>query len=604
MKTAPVIHPFLLAIYPALFLFTHNIGELPYNALLTPLAIAITFSLLSWSVLRFFLKDSHKSGIVVSLFIVLFFSYGHFDEYIGMIFIIWPALFIIGTYFSLKKRKHLQNITRFMNVIAVMLIVISLIQIGIFQFKKGVASPGTRNIHTAEKKPKIDKGPEYLPNILFIILDAYARVDVLEEIYGYDNSEFLKFLAEKGFFTANKSTANYNQTSLTVASCLNMTYLNDLVGKLLPTESNDRRPLWKMIRYDNRVFHFLKQRGYKIASFASGIEDTEIRNADLYLKSGWTLNGFQNALINTTPMPSALRLLKTTNQFDIHRERVEYILDHLVPLSKEKSPIFVFAHIEVPHTPFVFGPNGEKRYPEKEYNDNDGDWLIHEGRLTREQYIKGYVDQLLYINKRMTTVINGILSQSKSPPIIILFSDHGPRSLLFWEDPKKTYMKECMSNLNSFFFPDGNYSQLYDEITPVNTFRVIFNQFFDTDLKLLPDNTYYSTAKYCYKFYDVKDRVQNPKNKTVHSYLGIASAERGDFEKSLYHFMELLRIDPADEGAHNNLGVILIRKGIIDEAVAHFREALRIRPNFTLAKNNLKRALANHGRMDSIAEKR
>ncbi|MES0447230.1 MAG: hypothetical protein ABUJ92_11860, partial [Desulfobacterales bacterium] len=119
--------------------------------------------------------------------------------------------------------------------------------------------------------------------------------------------------------------------------------------------------------------------------------------------------------------------------------------------------------------PFVFGPNGEKRYPEKEYNDNDGDWLIREGRLTWEQYIKGYVDQLVYINKRMTTVINGILSQSKNPPIIILFSDHGPRSLVFWENPEKTYMRECMSNLNSFYFPDGNYSRLYDEITPVNT---------------------------------------------------------------------------------------------------------------------------------------
>jgi len=604
MKTAPVIHPFLLTIYPILFLFTHNIGELPFNTLLTPLIIAITFSLLSWSGLRFFLKDSHKSGIVVSLFIVLFFSYGHFDEYIGMIFIIWPVLFIIGTYFSFKKSKHLQNVTRFLNAIAVVLILISLTQIGIFQFKKGVASQGTGDTHTAEKKPKIDKGPEYLPNILFIILDAYARVDVLEEIYGYDNSEFLNFLTKKGFYTANRSTANYNQTSLTVASILNMTYLNDLVGKRLPTESNDKRPLWKMIRYDNRVFHFLKQRGYKIASFASGREDTEIRNADLYLKSGWTLSGFQNALINTTPIPTVLRLLKTTNQFDMHRERVEYILDQLVPLSKEKSPIFVFAHIEVPHTPFVFGPNGEKRYPEKEYNDNDGDWLIREGRLTREQYIKGYVDQLVYINKRMTTVINGILSQAENPPIIILFSDHGPRSMLFWEDPEKTYMRECMSNLNSFFFPDGNYSQLYDEITPVNTFRVIFNQFFNTDLKRLPDKTYYSTAMYCYKFYDVTARVQDPKNKTVHGYLGIASAEHGDLEKSLYHFTKLLRIDPVDGGTHNNLGVVLIRKGKIDEAVVHFREALRIEPDFTLARNNLKRALEYRGRMDSNAEER
>ena len=35
------------------------------------------------------------------------------------------------------------------------------------------------------------------------------------------------------------------------------------------------------------------------------------------------------------------------------------------------------------------------------------------------------------------------------------------------------------------FFPDRNYRSLYPDITPITTFPVIFNQFFDQDIALL-----------------------------------------------------------------------------------------------------------------------
>ena len=115
MKKSFVIHPILLAIYPVLFLFAHNIGELSFNVLILPVVIILCFSLLSWSILNFVLKDSQKSGFIVSLFLLLFFSYGHFTNYIQGIFIIWPALFLTGTYFSLKTARPLKNCTAFLN---------------------------------------------------------------------------------------------------------------------------------------------------------------------------------------------------------------------------------------------------------------------------------------------------------------------------------------------------------------------------------------------------------------------------------------------------------------------------------------------------------
>jgi len=188
--------------------------------------------------------------------------------------------------------------------------------------------------------------------------------------------------------------------------------------------------------------------------------------------------------------------------------RLLYILNHLGDRPKLSSPIFVFAHIEAPHPPFVFGEDGQKAKIMKTFTNSDGDWLIRKGGLTKDEYIKGYRDQLLFINKKIKIVLDDILSRSKRPPIIILQADHGPRSMLVWEDPNKTYFKECMSILNAYYLPDNGDRRLYKEITPVNTFRIIFNHYFGTDYKLLKDKVYFSTARYPYRFIDVTDKVK------------------------------------------------------------------------------------------------
>jgi hypothetical protein len=99
------------------------------------------------------------------------------------------------------------------------------------------------------------------------------------------------------------------------------------------------------------------------------------------------------------------------------------------------------------------------------------------------------------------------LSQSGDPPVVILQSDHGPGSLLYWEDPEKTYLKERLTTLNAYFLPDARSIQLYDGMTPVNAFRAIFNQYFGTELELLRDESYFSTRSQPYVFMNVTDEV-------------------------------------------------------------------------------------------------
>ncbi|MBM4387722.1 MAG: hypothetical protein FJ088_08285, partial [Deltaproteobacteria bacterium] len=173
----------------------------------------------------------------------------------------------------------------------------------------------------------------------------------------------------------------------------------------------------------------------------------------------------------------------------------------------KREPIFVFAHIVSPHPPFVFGENGERTDFPETYNFHDGSYLIRDGGLSRDEYVEGYRSQLVFVNSRIKDVLNAILSNAARKKIVILQSDHGPGSMLEWENPDNQDFRERMFILNAFYFPDGDYSRLYKDISPVNTFRAVFNQFFGTELPLLEDRSYFSTWGAPYRFYDVSEKI-------------------------------------------------------------------------------------------------
>jgi hypothetical protein len=50
-------------------------------------------------------------------------------------------------------------------------------------------------------------------------------------------------------------------------------------------------------------------------------------------------------------------------------------------------------------------------------------------------------------------------------------------------------------NLNAVYFPDQNYSGLYDSITNVNMFRVILNKTFNQHFSLVKDSSIFLADK-------------------------------------------------------------------------------------------------------------
>lgn len=129
----------------------------------------------------------------------------------------------------------------------------------------------------------------------------------------------------------------------------------------------------------------------------------------------------------------------------------------------------------VPHQPYVFTPDGTLQTDSDFYSRG---WGLP---VDNQHDYDGYRNQIAFINQRILAVLQTIISQSDTPPIILLQSDHGI-------SPYRN------ANLGAYYLPGGGASSLYSHFTSVNTFRVVFNTYFGGQYALLPDMAYESTS--------------------------------------------------------------------------------------------------------------
>ena len=179
-----------------------------------------------------------------------------------------------------------------------------------------------------------------------------------------------------------------------------------------------------------------------------------------------------------------------------------------------KGHKFVFAHILLPHPPFVFDRHG---------NFTDDDFIpptqVADLENKEKELHRKYIEQLMFTNSKVSELVKRLLSRSAVPPIIIIQSDEGPWPVRYYLYKDHFNWKTQATNeelkaktgiLNAYYFPGINYkSILYPSITPVNTFRVIFNAYFEQNFELLPDETYaHEDLNHPYKLFSVTRRVK------------------------------------------------------------------------------------------------
>lgn len=501
MKRTFVVHPFLFSIFPILALYAYNIRSIPvpFRELAGPLAVSLAGAGLIFLLLRATLKDSSRSGLLVSLFMLWFFSFGHIagrvTVWTGGIFnrsFFFATAILIGlvAFLFVRSRRSFHGLSRLLNVVSVTLVVFNMASVG---------QTLARRPHVVGLKGiKVSRPATARPNIYYIVLDAYTRADVLQEVFSFDNTGFLAGLETRGFTVTPKSYANYSQTHQSMASSLNFTYLDEL-AKDVGRVSADREPLYRMIQ-ENRAMTFLKSQGYKLISISSSIEPTDMRNADIYIGFAGSASEFRQVLLNTTPLPLFVDLSGGGSPYDAHRKRILNAFRVLEESPLEKGPFLFFAHLMCPHPPFVFGPNGEPVDPDYLFSMVDADRLHGAGDAAVKDYIVRYREQLTFLNKKILDAVDAILSRSPEPPIIILQGDHGSRAYTDFDHPETSYLKESLAILNAYLLPGDGRDLVYAAISPVNTFRLIFKHYFGADLDLLEDKGVWSTWRHPYRF--------------------------------------------------------------------------------------------------------
>ena len=490
-------HSFLFLFLPILVLFRGNLSQLYLEDLVLPFLLLLVPIILLVVGFSFFFKSSTKSGLFVSLMIILFFSYGHIFQALNetiinlqishAIFVVpFLVICILGFLYCLKTKRKLNNITLILNVVAITLIAVTLTQLIGYDFNQYHIFED--DVDTSTQFHLTDSFGEY-PDIYYIVLDEYAGSKILNDTLDYDNSEFINFLNTRGFNTPLQTQSNYFVSFLSLSSTLNMQYVNfyaDEVG----VDSKDRR-LSHSLMHDNRIMQILESNGYSTINFDSNWGPTNaIKIADQNLCEKSPV--FNSELLTTVLSTSMLRPIYTDLFLPAERERVLCIFSELPEIQFEsEKPIFVLAHIMLPHGPYIWGPNGEHKK------------IDSLSMLDIEEDKKAYIDQLKFTNKMVQEMIEKIIDEKKRSKIIIIQSDHGTAFPMDWENPTEKMKHDRLSNINYILLPDKNENFLYNTMTPVNTFRVLFNDYFGTNFEILEDKVFFSDYEKPYNFIDV-----------------------------------------------------------------------------------------------------
>jgi len=333
------------------------------------------------------------------------------------------------------------------------------------------------SILSAERSTK--QANSELPDVYYILLDEYGRDDVLKQVYNFDNSSFSKTLEQKGFYIARESHSNYGRTLFSLASLLSMEYINYL-GDQEGHDSRNYAPLISKIR-NNRVLAVFKDLGYTTIHIDSANPPTDTSDQADFVISAKSVSEFKLILIDFT----MLKAFFEQNEIRRWQFHYHYSFEKIANVAKNDQPTYVFAHIMLPHPPFVFTQDGG--IPEDYQLKMKMDRFLPPD----DKYHQLYQNQLVYTNNLVLKLVDQILTNSKSKPIIIIQSDHGSWPKIPWEN-NHSFVSERFAIFNAFHLPKEGKKKLYPSISSVNTFRLIFDYYFKIPVPLLPDKHYYS----------------------------------------------------------------------------------------------------------------
>lgn len=519
MKRFP-FHPFCIGLFSIFSVYASNRNEAFAVELIAPVLIVMGLTAALLGVATLLMRNVHRAAILVAAIVFCIMTYGYWVDTLlnlhldpihrvagrRVILVLQALSLTLVGYGVLRRAKSPGSWTASLNWFACILLACPLL-IAASQRAAGALSPARGAGPAAEKTAPIaalDPAADR-PDIYLIILDGHGRGDILRDQYHYDDSPFLQHLRDKGFYVADQSTSNYMWTMLSISSVLNMRYMDDLTGDY----SQKWRQITAMLR-NNMLTAELKSIGYRTVAYESMESWLSFDNADTYypISRRLGITPLQQVILDTSALSQfggeSIKSRFLLDQFHLKREMFLYKMARVPRIAALPGPKFVFLHIYEPHTPFVFAADGSDPM-------NRGYGSLLDGisdDVTPQQYHDWYREQAIYADNQVAQLIDKIIARSRKPPVIVLMGDHGPRSGMR-ADPAATDLHECLSNLTAVYFPGKHDKGLYPQITPVNLFRVVLNDYFNAGLPLLADKSFYSFPD-AYNWTDVTAVVKPP----------------------------------------------------------------------------------------------
>ena len=326
------------------------------------------------------------------------------------------------------------------------------------------------------------------PHIIYIIPDRYSSNETLEQLYNYSNKTFSDSLEQRGFYVWKNQYSNYPKTFQSIASTLNMNYLDSVTDEL-SDNTNSYVPIYELM-HNYQAQRLLARSGYDYTHIGSWWGPTKTNaHADVNFNSGF--DGASEFTLNymaTTPL-----LLFTVLRNHSKKDNCESLQDQLQLIKKQvksDKPQFIFWHTLLTHDPYIFNDDGTCRaFSDERYFNND-----YEARK------RNYLQHIGHFNRYMLELFDTIQETSKREFVFVIQADEGPfpEDYLktqygiikdrydFWNAPLSEKQRKH-SVFNAMYLPGQKYSEFHIHRTPVNNFRLIFNSIYQLDLPLLDD---------------------------------------------------------------------------------------------------------------------
>src|SRR6188472_659615 len=232
-------YPFVAAIFPLWFIYANNLEQVSASSVVAGTAAMLGVVGLVFLIAARVTGSSHVGALITLVGVVGFYVYGPihvtavrlttdppFSPWFSAIpepftnhQVLTPVMLVLCAMLAFVAARRLgskaERFTGPGNVTALALAVILLTRIGttVWQQRELQVSPALADVGGGRQVSVLG----YNPDIYYIIVDGYARADVLQKYYDFDNSEFLAALGKRGFALNDHSRANYYWTFLSLA---------------------------------------------------------------------------------------------------------------------------------------------------------------------------------------------------------------------------------------------------------------------------------------------------------------------------------------------------------------------------------------------------